>query len=492
MPTPNSLKDKDLKDTVLKNKSLKNRVLRGGLFLTLRQLLSASLSLVSVLVIARTLGPEKYGLIASALGDFYFLAWSGQMGLHIYLVRQPTLEDSSAEQLMAFYLTVGLLLCGVLWTIDPLFGLWAGEPEVSTILRWLTPAVWLNMLGGVPLGMLNRELSFDRISLVESLAQISNYLLSVPIVLLTHSYWGPIAGTFLQFLVAAALAYWFYPVKITLRWRWSVLKKMLSYGATFFAASWFQSLRVLTIPLLVTPLAGVKAAGIVGITVRMLEHLSLLRNVIRTMSISVMARLMDDAEAIGRAINQGMSYMALLMISVCATFACLSPWVIPVVFGPEWLQSTQIFPPIAFAASVIAVFDLHLATLHAVDRNNVVTLQNSVYMGLLWLGCWALIPPLGLWGYAIAEIIALPSFYVAHRAFSQLYGRPNYRTAALIVLAAVPSLFASVLVSPVISLVVLGGSYVALLVFSSGVRAVLWDLLQVARAMKAEKALDAV
>ncbi len=472
--------------------SIKNKVLRGGLFLTLRQLLSAGLSLVSVLVIARTLGPEKYGLVASALGDFFFLAWSGQMGLNIYLIRQPVLEESSAEQLMAFYLTVGLLLCAGLWAIAPIFGIWAGEPEISIILRWLIPAIWLNMLGGVSLGMLSRELEFDRISLIESLSQIANYLLSVPLVLLTHSYWGPVAGMFLQFLMTASLAYAFYPVRLTLRWRWSVLHKMLSYGVTFFVASWFQSLRVLTIPMFVTPLAGVEAAGIASVTIRMLEQLSLLRNVIRTMSISVMARLMDDVEAIRRAINQGMSYMALLMTSVCATFACLSPWLIPLVFGEAWLQSTKIFPPIAFAASVVAVFDLHLATLHAVGKNNIVTLQNSVYMGLLWLVCWFLIPPLGLWGYAIAEIVALPSFYIAHVAFSKLYTRPNYWRAALILFTAIPTLVASVFLSPAISLVILVFSYAILLVLSSSVRDVLLDIVQILKSIRSEKALDVV
>ena len=471
---------------------MKNKVLRGGFFLTLRQLLSAGLSLVSVLVIARTLGPEKYGLVASALGDFFFLAWSGQMGLNIYLIRQPVLEAAAAEQLMAFYLTVGLLLCVGLWAIAPVFGLWAGEPEISNILRWLTPAIWLYMLGGVPLGMLSRELEFDRISLIESLSQIANYLLSVPLVLLTHSYWGPIAGMFLQFLMTTSLAYAFYPIHITLRWRWSVLKKMISYGVTFFVASLFQSLRVLTIPMLITPLAGIEAAGIAGITIRMMEQLSLLRNVIRTMSISVMARLMDDVAAIRQAINQGMSYMALLMMSVCATFACLSPWIIPLVFGPEWLQSTQIFPPIAFAASVVAVFDLHLATLHAVGKNNIVTLQNSVYMGLLWLGCWLLIPLFGLKGYAIAEIVALPSFLIAHKAFSKLYAAPSYQRAALILFTAVPALFASVFISPPVSLTVLIFSYAVLLLLSSGVRNVLLDIFQVLKAIKSEKALDVV
>lgn len=472
--------------------NIKNKVLKGGIFLTLRQLLSSGLSLVSVLVIARTLGPEKYGLVASSLGIFFFLVWMGQMGLNMYVVRQPDLGDREAEQLLAFYITAGLVFCGGVWAVAPLFSQWTGVAEISYILRWLVPAIWLNMLGGVSFGMLTRELAFDRVSLIESLSQIANYLLSVPLVLIYKSYWGPIAGIFLQFLVMASLAYALYPIRITLRWQWPQIKKMMAYGITYFMASWVQSFRVLTIPMVVTPLAGVEAAGIVGITVRMLEQLSLLRNVIRSMSISVMAKLMDDSQAVQRAINRGMSYMALLMMSVCAAFACLSPWLIPMLFGPEWIESTRIFPPIAFAASVIAIFDLHLATLHAIGKNNVVTLQNLLYMGLLWLSCWLLIPSWGLWGYAIAEVIVLPSFYISHRAFSHLYSSPNYWIAALILIAAVPALVASILLSPLASCLILLFSYAALIATNASVRAVLLELVEIARSIKSEKTLDAV
>lgn len=473
-----------------KSKSIKNQVLRGGIFLTIRQLLSSGLSVVSMLVIARSLGPEKYGLVTISLGIFYFLTWSGQMGLNMYLVRQPNLKKKEVVQLMAFYNTVGLVFCGLIWIITPLFAWWTGVPEVASILRWLIPAVWLYIVGDVSISMLARELRFDQISLVDGISQICNYLLSVPIVLFSGSYWGPIAGIFLQFLIKASWAYTLYPIPLTLRWQWSYLKKIMSYGIPFFFASWFQILRPLTIPLIITPLAGVEAAGIAGVTFRMVEQLSLLRIVIRQMSISVMAKLMEDSAAILRAIDRGMSYLALLMVSVCAPFACISPWLIPLLFGSEWIQSTKIFPPIAFAASVSAVFDLHLATLHAIGKNNVVTLQNSIYIGLLWLISWLLIPQLDLWGYAIAEIVALLSYYLAHRALTSLYSSPNYWNAGWILFAAIPPLVASIFTSPILSLMTLLCCYSSLILLNLDIRKILVEILSIIKSRNIEN-LDA-
>ena len=467
-------------------RNIKNKVLRGGIFLTLRQLLSSGLSVISMLVIARQLGPEKYGIVVSSLGVFYFLNWTGQMGLNMYLVRQPNLEEKEVEQLVAFYSTVGLAFCSLMWLVAPLFSLWSGVPEMFSILRWLMPVVWLNLVGEVSTSMLSRELRFDQVSLVDGISQTANYLLSVPIVLFTGSYWGPIAGTFLQFSLNACWAYTLRPVRLTFKWQWSYLKKIMSYGIPFFFASWVQTLRSLTIPLIITPLAGVEAAGIVGVTLRMVEQLSLLRIVIRRMSISVMAKFIEDSAAVQRAINRGMCYLALLMLSVCAPFACISPWLIPLLFGAEWLQSTKLFPPIAFAASVSAVFDLHQATLHTVGKNNMVALQNSAYIGLLWLGSYLLIPQIGLWGYAVAEIVALLSYYIAHWTFASVYSSPNYWNVGWILLAAVPSLVASIFISPILSFITLVCCYSCLILLNSEVRRILIEILSIIKSRNLE------
>ena len=180
------------------------------------------------------------------------------------------------------------------------------------------------------------------------------------------------------------------------------------------------------------------------------------------------------------------------MISVCAPFACISPWLIPTLFGSEWTQSTKIFPLVAFAASVSAVFDLHKATLHAVGKNNAVTIQNSTYIAFLWLICWCLIPLFGLWGYAIAEIITLPAYYVSHQHFKSLYNSPNYWNATLILLTALPSLIACIFISPIRSFIILLCSYATLYTVNKNFRNLLSDIFLIIKSKKQKENLDIV
>ncbi len=461
-------------------KNLKGKVLKGSIYLTVRQLLSAGFSLVSTVVIARVLGPQNYGIAVTAIGILYFLKWTVRLGLNAYLVRKPDLSKDDVEQVLFFYNTVGIAFCVVLWLATPIFAWWTGRTEVAQILRCLVPLLWVDMVGGVSMSMLERDLRFNLISLTDMLAQFSNYLLSVPIVLIWNSYWGLVAGTALQIIVYTSLASYFYRVSWCWCWRWQALKPALYYGLTFYCSDWFFTLKSLTVPAVVSRLAGVEAVGIINIALRLVQQLSLLREVIRRMSMSVMAKLMSDPQTTRRILDRGMAYVGLLMSGVCALFACIAPWAIPELVGTKWLLSVQIFPLLALTASVDALFDLHKATLYAIGHNNAVGYRNAVSTGLLWLGCWLFIPWVGLWGYGLAELFALPSLFSIHQSFAKVYGSPNYWSAFWIILTAIPSLIGSIWLPLLVRLGVFIVSYGLLFMLNQNVRALLLELWSIA------------
>ena len=425
--------------------SLKQRVVKGGLYLTLRQLVSVGLSVISILVIAKALGPENYGILVNALGIYYFIIWTGKLGLHVYLIQQRDLPEDAPEQVLAFFNLLSLGFALVLLFLAPTIGWWTKEPAVADLVRWLPIPIAAEIASSVSIAMLERQLAFAQVGLIEIAAQIANYAIALPLVIKGASYWGPIAGLGVRGVVLLVLAQFLHPVRWRWRWRWNFLRPALRYGVTFSLSHWVISLRSLTLPVLVTPLAGAEVAGLVSIAIRLAEQLSTLRMVIRRMSISVMAKLTDNAVAVRNTVSRGMAYQALLIGSICSAFACLDSWLVPRIFGDDWLQSTYIFPLIALAAMVRAMFDLHSGALYALDRNAEVTKAYLLYIVLLWTGCALLLPVFGLWGYGLAELLTVFSNILLHRSLSSIYRRPSYTAAAWLTLAAMVPIFASFL-----------------------------------------------
>lgn len=469
-------------DSAAEPASLKQKVVKGGLYLALRQLVSVGLSILSILVIARVLGTENYGILVNALGIYYFITWTGKLGLHVYLIQQKQLPEDAPAQVLTFFglLSVGFALG--LWILAPGISSWTGEPAVADLVRWLPLPIAAELAASVSIAMLERNLAFAQVGLIEICAQIANYAVALPLVLTGWRYWGPLVGLCVRGVVLLVLAQWLYRVGVRSRLRWNFLRPALRYGLTFSLSHWVISLRALTIPVLVTPIAGVEAAGLVSIAIRLAEQLSTLRMVVRRMSISVMAKLTDNAVAVRNTVSRGMAYQALLIGSVCSAFACLDSWIVPRLFGDEWLQSTYIFPLIALSAMVRAMFDLHSGALYAVDRNAEVTKAYSVYIVLLWVGCLLLLPTFGLWGYGLAELLTVFSNVLLHRALIKIYGAPEYTAAIWLTMAAMVPIFGS-LVSPAVGIVAFVVSY-GLVLMVPEVRAVPQEL---ARAVKSRR-----
>ncbi|MEL6384101.1 MAG: oligosaccharide flippase family protein, partial [Cyanobacteria bacterium J06626_18] len=133
---------------------LKKKVYSGEFYLALRQLLSTGLSLIGVIVLARLLGPENYGMVVVTVGVFFFIAGFSSLGLNAYLVRQPELPENGVEQILAFYNTAGVLFCGLVWLIAPAIGALVGEPTIGLLLQYMVPAIWFYMVANVSISML--------------------------------------------------------------------------------------------------------------------------------------------------------------------------------------------------------------------------------------------------------------------------------------------------------------------------------------------------
>ena len=456
---------------------MKSKVLKGGVSMALRQILSALLSLLNTLVVARILGPKQYGIVAISLGIFFFLTFVGKMGLNTYIVRKPDLAKREVEEILAFYNTVGVLLCFLIWLLAPVFGLWTGNSQVSTALRFLIPAIWFDMVGMVASSMLERDLKFGKISFIFALSEITNYALSLTLVIVYKNYLAAVSGYVLQFLVYAILAFFYNPVRWRLRWSFESLAPACRYGFSYSSSNSILNLRSLTIPLFVSRFAGIEAAAIVNVALRVSQKLLLLRAVIRNMSISVMAKLIGEPNSLNRALNKGMLYQSLLMGSICAAFSGFSAWVIPTMFGQEWILSAKIFPFVGLSIIVSALFDLQTSVLYASDHNGEVIKFSVVNIGLIWLSCLCFLPFFGVWGYCFAEMISLPSYYLVHRSLIKYFKVPNYKPTFLVILATLPPLFGGLWLSPLYNLLLMLLSYGILLAVSSPVRQALVDVL---------------
>jgi len=268
--------------------SLREQVLRGGAFLIARQGLGLVLSLAALFLVTKIIGPSAYGVYASALGLVSFVLQIASLGVNVYLVRSPDLDEKDYQAALALYGWVGLALLVLAFPIGKALQVYT---KISG-LDWVTTVLFLGLpvflIGRVFLAKLERTLDFARVAVAELAGSLSYLLVAVPLAWQGWGYWAPSFGWLMSQGVATLLYARFAAIPLRPRWHRERVRAMLEYGMGFSASLWVWQIRILVLPLVVAPLAGPQGAGYVALAVRLVEALSFVKSATWRVSISAL------------------------------------------------------------------------------------------------------------------------------------------------------------------------------------------------------------
>jgi PST family polysaccharide transporter len=112
-------------------------------------------------------------------------------------------------------------------------------------------------------------------------------------------------------------------------------------------------------------------------------------------------------------------------------FAVAAPFVLPHIFGTRWDPAFRLFPFLALAYLVSAIFNLHTSVLALIRRNMQIAYFHIAHVILFAGSALVLVSRFGYIGYGWAEIVAFASYYLLHLYLSRNIGSPDYSRALL-------------------------------------------------------------
>lgn len=420
--------------------SMRQQVLKGGIYLLVRRGVSVVLGLLGLLLINRIVGPGAQGLFSAAHGIFSCLLAIGVMGTNVYLIRER--QETTRELFhLAFW---WLLLSGAGLTLATIGGVWLlGQywvrtdlfTEVSVLLCLGIP---LALISYVPAAMLERELDYRRVSLIEISSQLSYYLVAIPLAVAGYGVWALVAGfwssqllQFVGFFAAARYRPCWY-------WSWKRLRPMLAYSFSQAVSGWIYNLRYLMPAVLLLPLAGKEAVGYLTIATRFLSMLGFAQEAAGRLSIPAFARVQDDLQRLTRAVSEAMQLQTLTLGVFLASFTLFAPFVLPPLLGAKWDTQIIVITFILLGArmQLSALFAIQGNALYVRKQNLLMIYANVAYILLFVVLASAavfLLPiEYKLYGYVVADFIAhLPTYWIKHWGMVRHIGRPDYRVTVI-------------------------------------------------------------
>jgi O-antigen/teichoic acid export membrane protein len=432
-------------------KPLRKRVLQGSVYLTVRNGISMLLSLVGSLLVTRAIGPENYGLFTAAGGIFGYLLGLASQSTIAYLVREQSPGFIKRFHLAFWWLFgVGVGMVLVCIGVVLVMGLTSGQQRdftliVASLFVWLPAA----LISAVPQALLERNLEYRPLALIQIASQAATYLLAIPLAQMGFGAWALVWGFWLG--QAVQLVGSFAAARYRPRWYWNRAdwKQMMHYTVSQSLSVWLYNLRDLAPSLILFPLAGERAMGYYSLANRLVSMLSFLYSTAGRIAFAAFARLQDDKERFAKAIQEAIQYLVLftgLILSVfSASVGVIAAWML----GPKWdaLVIQQLCIVTASRVLLSSLSGVQTQALYVVGQNWLKVRANAVFAVLLAIAGGLLVGTVPVEHaplmFALADHIAhAPTYWYDVHGVRKYIGRIDYRLSLLWLSAVHIALFA--------------------------------------------------
>jgi O-antigen/teichoic acid export membrane protein len=406
------------------------------------RVLIALTGVVSVGIATRYLGLAGFGALTTAAAFVTALAPLADVGLSTIAAREIAKRPGEAERLIRSVLTlaIGLSLVALVVGLGVAHLLYPGEARED-----VRGAIVLMMVVGLPVAgpvvaATSMVLAQQR-AWIMVLASVSGSVVTVGLlalaVALDWGFYGVVAayaGTGLGYagalLAVTAKQLRFRPsLDVALGRR--LFLWALPYGMAAVITSFYWRLDVILLSLLGTK----EQVGLYGLAFRLVDAVLTLPWFVTITLMPELARIAEDRARLQQLVQRALGAMQFFVLPLVVCGFAFADEIIEIVGGQDFEDAAALLRVLLFGVAAVFMSAVIVQALIAINRQASMLIASTVVLGVNAGLCFALIPPLGATGAAIAFVASEATSLVV---LSLLYGRsarvprPDLRPALVI------------------------------------------------------------
>jgi lipopolysaccharide exporter len=379
------------------------RFVTGAGWLYGHRWLERLLDFLAIVVLARLLAPDDFGLVAIAASFATIVEGLSAFDVDKALIR--TRDDDRALYDTAWTLAAlrGLLAALAMWAVAP----WVADARMATVLRVLALVPILNGLRNPRFVSFERDLVYSRLAVLTITAKVVSVGAMLALAVVSRSYWALVIGQLAYALTGAVLSYLLQP------YRPVVSVARVSTLAGF--SGWLTLTSVVTVlsmetdKLIVGWLVGVTDAGLYFMTQRVgvlptQELLSPLQRIL----FPAFSDLAGDAPRLRRVACESINVLASLGLPAGFGFALVAADFVPVVLGRQWSPIVPLIVVLVPYLGLRSTLSMTLPCVLALGRTRLLFWVSTAYALIhipLFVGGTALFGLRGsMWSIVVAGV----------------------------------------------------------------------------------------
>jgi O-antigen/teichoic acid export membrane protein len=475
-------------------KDLKERTLRAGLAKTFAQGVNFIIRVGSLMVIARLLDPEDFGLVGMVTVFTGVFSMFIDAGLSTVTVQRASITNEQVSTLFWTNMFVGAILWLLTFGAAPILVSFYREPRLFWMTAALATGFLINAAGVQHSALLQRGMRFGALSVAEIFTQVVSSAVGIGMALGGFGYWA-LVGMAIMGQATYTVCVW-----LTMDWVPGLPRRgvgggsMIRFGGMATLNTFVVYVAYNLEKVLLGRFWGAEALGIYGRAYQLINlPTENLNSAIGGVALSVLSRLQGDASRFKSYFLKFYSLIISLTLPITIACALFADDIILLLLGPKWTDAVPIFrllAPTILTFALVNPFSSFLMSLGMVGR----LLKIALVLAPVMIAAYVLGLPYGPRGVAFAysavmTMSAVPLIawcihgtMISSRDFLDAVSRPFLSAIVAAALAFGVQAFYGQSLSPFPRLILGGGilmlSYLWMLLYVMGQKAFYFDLLQ--------------
>lgn len=385
---------------------------RGAAVTFLAQLFRVGLQFVGIVVLARILTPNDYGLVAMVTAVIGVAEVFRDFGLSMAAVQSKALSKQQRNNLFWLNTLIGAILTVLVFFSAPLVASLFGRAELEPLTQALSVTFLLNGVSTQYRASLNRDMKFFKLNGSEIAGQALGLLIGIVAGIAGWGYWALAAQQVSQALAALVV------LVIAARWlpgrydRSVRTASFLSYGMNLLGVNLLSYASKNLSTVVIGASLGPAQLGQYN---RAYQLLTLPLNQINApatrVALPVLSRLQDSREDFDRFLVRGQSMLLHVVVFTFVLAVAMTPPLVELFLGDQWGDVVPIFRALAiagiFQSAGYVTYWVFLAK--GLTREN---LYYSLVTRTLQIVLIVAAAPFGLmpivWAYVVGVVVSWP------------------------------------------------------------------------------------
>jgi O-antigen/teichoic acid export membrane protein len=348
------------------------------------------LQFVVLIVLARLLDPESFGVISAALVIITFVLILSSLGFGPALVQKKHISDEEIGTSYTVSLFLALVFGGAVYFSAPYTASFFNMNELIPVLQVLAFSLLFNSVGIVAESLIQRELQFRILVRIQIISYVSYGLVGVVLALLGAGVWALVFAYFSQIFVRSILSLQLQPYKVRFSFDFTSLKNLFHFSFGYSLAKISAELSTQGDNLVVGRFLGAEALGFYSRAYQlMVMPANLIGQVLEKVLFPAMSKIQDNHAKLAQVYTEGMRLMTIIILPSSIFLIMNAENIILLLFGEQWLGLRDPFMVLAFVLIFRSGYKISDALVKAKGAVYKRAMIKAVYGGLVLLGAWA-------------------------------------------------------------------------------------------------------